>query len=94
MNDINISVAALLWFIGAVTALISFSKLVHKPFDEIRDHEQRIKRLEDDSREKRKTDKLILRSLNALVNHSIDGNGIEGLKDVRDDLQNSIIDSK
>ena len=94
MTDINISVAALLWFIGAVTALISFSNLVHKPFDEIRDHEQRIKRLEDDSREKRKTDKLILRSLNALVNHSIDGNGIDGLKDVRDDLQNSIIDSK
>lgn len=34
----------------------------------------------------------MLKALFHLVNHSIDGNGIEGLKKVRNELSNSIIE--
>ena len=39
-----------------------------------------------------RTNQTILKSLAALINHEIDGNGIEGLKSAREDLYNHIID--
>lgn len=38
------------------------------------------------------TNQAILKALVALVNHEIDGNGIEGLKKVREELSNNIIE--
>ena len=38
------------------------------------------------------TNQIMLKALFHLVNHSIDGNGIEGLKKVRNELSNSIIE--
>lgn len=38
------------------------------------------------------TSQIMLKALFHLVNHSIDGNGIEGLKKVRNELSNSIIE--
>ena len=38
------------------------------------------------------TNQAVLKALVAIVNHEIDGNGIEGLKKARDELSNSIIE--
>lgn len=90
--DYQISLSAVFWLVGGIAAVIALMRTLMKPFNQIDDHERRIKQLEDDRAERRKTDTLILRSLNAITNHMIDGNGIDKLRDVRDDLQNSIIE--
>jgi hypothetical protein len=90
--DYNINLNVLFWLVGGIAAIIALIRTVRRPFDQIDDHERRIKNLEDDRAERKQTDKLILRSLNAITNHMIDGNGITELRKVRDDLQNSIID--
>jgi len=90
--DINISVAYLLWIIGGITAVIGFGKMALKPFREIDDHERRITKLEKTRIERTETDRLILKCLNALINHSIDGNDVDDLKAVRDEMQNTIIE--
>lgn len=90
--DYNINLNVLFWLVGGIAAIIALIRTVRRPFDQIDDHERRIKNLEEDRAERRQTDKLILRSLNAITNHMIDGNGITELRKVRDDLQNSIID--
>lgn len=54
------------------------------------DHEERITDIEGNQKETDETNKLILRSLYALVNHSIDGNGIDGLKEVRKNITDFI----
>jgi hypothetical protein len=91
--DASISLNTLFWLVGGIAAVIALIRTIRKPFDAIDDHERRIKQLEEDREERRKTDKLILRSLNSIINHMIDGNGIEDLKKSRTDLQNNIIDS-
>jgi len=90
--DYSISLNTLFWLVGGIAAVIALIRTVRKPFEQIDDHERRIKTLEEDRAERRQTDKLILRSLNAITNHMIDGNGVTELRKVRDDLQNSIID--
>lgn len=91
--DYTISLQALFWIAGGIAALWGMFKLFRTPFDKIDDHERRLRNLEDDRKERQKTDTLILKALNAMTNHMIDGNGIDKLKAVRDDLQNSIIES-
>lgn len=88
----QISLNTLFWLVGGIAAVIALIRTIRKPFDQIDDHERRIKNLEEDRKERKQTDKLILRSLNAITNHMIDGNGVTELRKVRDDLQNSIID--
>ena len=90
--DTQISLNTLFWLVGGIAAVIALIRTIRKPFDQIDDHERRIKNLEEDRKERKQTDKLILRSLNAITNHMIDGNGVTELRKVRDDLQNSIID--
>ena len=90
-NDITISLAQLLWIIGGITALGAFIKWVSTPFKRIDDHENRIKVLESSHEERKATDRFMMKSLNAIVNHMIDGNGVEQLKQVRDEYQNEII---
>lgn len=92
MMDYTISLAALFWMASGLAAIIGIYKICKRPFNQLDDHERRLHRLEDDRLERQKTNTLILRSLNAITNHMIDGNGISDLKRVRDDLQNSIIE--
>ena len=44
------------------------------------------------SEERKSTDILLMKSLNAITNHMIDGNGIDKLKEARDELQREIIE--
>ena len=90
--DATISLQSLFWIAGGIAALWGLFKLFKQPFDKIDDHERRLQKLEDDRAERKQTDILILKSLNAITNHMIDGNSLDKLRAVRDDLQKSIIE--
>ena len=90
-NDITISLSQVIWICGGVLGIAAFVSWIMKPFKKIDDHESRIKVLEDSADERKQTDQFMMKSLNAIVNHMIDGNGIDQLKQVRDEYQNEII---
>lgn len=90
-TDITISFSQLLWVIGGITAIAAFLKWAMTPFKTITDHESRIKVLEKAEAERKATDRYTTKALNAIVNHMIDGNGVDKLREVRDEYQDSII---
>ena len=90
-TDITFSFAQLIWLIGGCTALYGFGKLIAKPFKELANHERRITTLEHNESERKATDRYTTKALNAIVNHMIDGNGIDKLREVRDEYQEEII---
>lgn len=90
-NDITISLSQVIWLCGGILGIAAFVSWVMKPFKKIDDHESRIKVLEETADERKQTDQFMMKSLNAIVNHMIDGNGIDQLKQVRDEYQNEII---
>lgn len=90
-NDITISLSQVIWLCGGILGVAAFISWIMKPFKKIDDHETRIKVLEETADERKQTDQFMMKSLNAIVNHMIDGNGIDQLKQVRDEYQNEII---
>lgn len=90
-SDITFSLAQTLWLIGGITAIAAFVSWLMKPFKKLEDHESRIGVLEKTADERKQTDLFMMKSMNAIVNHMIDGNGVEQLKQVRDEYQNEII---
>lgn len=90
--DATVSLSAIFWLCAGLVSIWGVYKIVKRPFSQLDDHENRLKHLEGVADERKGTDTLILRSLNAMVNHMIDGSGIDKLKEVRDDLQNDIIE--
>lgn len=89
--DYTISLQSLFWLAGGLAALIGLFAIFRKPFDQLDDHERRLKDLEENREERKKTDKLILRSFFAIINNMIDGSG--NLTEIRDELQRETIDS-
>lgn len=92
--DYTISLASVFWLVGGLAAIIALIRTLSKPFSQLDDHERRIHNLEDEKEQRQKTDDLILRSLNAMMNHMIDGNGVEEMKAVRKEFQDSALKSK
>lgn len=90
-NDVTISLAQTLWLIGGITAVVTFVTWLIKPFKKLEDHETRIGALETTADERHKTDIFMMKSMNAIINHMIDGNNTEELKQVRDEYQSEII---
>ena len=90
-NDVTISLAQVVWLCGGVMAIVACINWLMKPIKKIDDHEKRIEELESATEERKATDRFMMKSLNAIVNHMIDGNGVEQLKQVRDEYQNEII---
>lgn len=90
-TDITFSLSQVLWLIGGVTAIAAFINWIIIPFKKIDDHEHRITSLEKAEADRKATDRYTTRALNAIVNHMIDGNGIDKLREVRDEYQSEII---
>lgn len=90
-NDVTISLSQMVWLLGGITAVWTFFQWALKPLKRIDDHESRIKVLEDTADERKKTDQFMMKAMNSIVNHMIDGNGVDQLKQVRDEYQNEII---
>ena len=90
-SDVTFSLAQVIWICGGLMVVIGFVGWLMKPIKKLDDHEQRIKALEQQEQERKATDRYTTKALNAIVNHMIDGNGIDRLKEVRDEYQNEII---
>ena len=88
----SISLTTLFWLCSGIGAIIGIYKIAKQPFVKLDDHETRLKHLEKMSEERKSTDILLMKSLNAITNHMIDGNGIDKLREARDELQREIIE--
>lgn len=90
-TDVTISLSQIFWLVGGFAAIGAFIKWAMSPVHRLDDHERRINALEESRAERKQTDQYMMSALNALVNHMIDGNGIDELKKVRNDYQEQII---
>ena len=90
----SIDLSTLFWTCSGIAGLYAVYKIVRAPFAQVADHERRITSIETNLADQKATDKIILKSLNAITNHMIDGNSVDKLKEARDELQQGIIDSK
>ena len=90
-NDITFSLAQVIWLCGGLMVVIGFVGWLMKPIKKLDDHETRIKTLEKQEQERKATDRYTTKALNAMIVHMIDGNGIDKLKEVRDEYQEQII---
>ena len=88
----SIELTTLFWICSGIAGMYAVWKIVKGPFVKLDDHERRITSVEKTLIERKDTDTLILKSLNAITNHMIDGNSIEKLKASRDELQRGIIE--
>ena len=90
----SVDLQTLFWICSGIAALVAVYKIVRAPFAQVADHERRITSIETSISTQKATDKIILKSLNAITNHMIDGDSVDKLKEARDELQQGIIDSK
>lgn len=87
---------------GAGAIVISLIKWLRKPdntrdeklkkHDEILDNDnKRLKELEEWRKESDEAQRVMMKSLLAIMSHSIDGNHMDALKEARDDMQEYLI---
>ena len=78
---------------GAISLLANWRKQskVLRHDEEIRDHEKRIQKLEETTKEQDGFIKVLCSSILALVSHEINGNSIDKLKEAQKDLQDFLI---
>ena len=68
------------------------SEIEKKEIDHEKDAEGRFDKIEKNLAKQEETNQVVLKALFGLVNHEIDGNGIEKLKKVRNELSDNIIE--
>lgn len=82
-------------FITAVFGVYKIIKELRKPSDDLKQMvDDHTRMLDSDNRrlkEVEESNRLILQSLLVIVNHEISGNGIEGMKKTRDELQEYLV---
>ena len=82
-------------FITAVFGVYKIIKELRKPSDDLKQKvDNHARMLDSDNRrlkEVEESNRLILQSLLVIVNHEISGNGIEGMKKTRDELQEYLV---
>lgn len=78
---------------GAINLIANWRKQsrVERHDNEIKDHERRIRYLEDKTREQDGFIKVLCNSILALVSHEINGNSKDKLRDAQKELQDFLI---
>lgn len=96
--EFSVSSDQILGFCALITALWGIWKIVkewEKPSDELKKTvENHSKLLDSDNRrlkEIESSNKMMLQTLLAMINHNITGNGIDSMKKIRDELQEYLI---
>ena len=77
---------------SGIMAIVALVKFVTTPVNQIKDNSAAIKAIEEGEVTRKQMDRAILNALQAITNHLIDGNGVQKLKDSRDELQRAISD--
>ncbi len=82
-------------FVGAIWAFWKIIKEVQKPkadlVEKVKLHDELLKKDNERLKEMETSNKLILQCLLIIINHDITGNGIEKMKETRDELQEYLI---
>ena len=82
-------------FIGGLWAVWKIVKEIKKPKDDlvakVKLHDELLKKDNERLKEMETSNKLILQCLLIIINHDITGNGIEKMKETRDELQEYLI---
>lgn len=96
--EFTVSSEQIIWFCSFIAALWGLWKIVRevrKPSDDIKSKlEQHDKFLDSDNKrlkEIEESNHLVLQCLLVLINHNITGNGIDKMKEARDQLQDFLI---
>lgn len=96
--EFSISSNQIMGFCALVTALWGLWKIVKelkKPNDDLKElvekHEKRLNKDNDRLKEIEDSNKMMLQCLLVIINHDITGNGIDKMKEARDDLQEFLI---
>ena len=89
MDNITISLSDLLWFAGAICTLAAAWKIVVN--NPVSRHEKQIDELEKRAKEQGETEKMLLNSNMAIIEHLITGNGIDNMKKIRDEMHEYLI---
>lgn len=77
---------------SGIMAIVALVKFVTTPVNQIKENSAAIKAIETGEVTRKQMDRAILNALQAITNHLIDGNGVQKLKDSRDELQRAISD--
>ena len=92
---ISAFVALAIAILTLITMLRKEKERAEQPYIRLRatveDHEKRIHKLEDASGANVVENRLMMRMQLALVRHAIDGNNIEGLRDMREEVQDYLV---
>lgn len=96
--EFTVSSEQIIWFCSFIAALWGLWKIVkevRKPSDDIKSKlEQHDKFLDSDNKrlkEIEESNHMVLQCLLVLINHNITGNGIDKMKEARDQLQDFLI---
>ena len=84
---------AAIW--GVVKIVVEIVKVVKKPNDDLKakvdEHEMLLKNDNERLKDIECTNKMILNGMFVLINHDLTGNGIDKMKEARDELQEYLI---
>ena len=99
MTEFAITSSQLMWLctlIAGLWSVIKIIKEIRKPNDDLKKTVARHSELLDNDnkrlKEHEESNHMILKCLLVIINHEITGNGIETMKEARDDLQKYLVD--
>jgi hypothetical protein len=99
MTEFAITSDQLMWLCTLIAGLWSVVKIIkeiRKPNDDLKKTVDRHSELLDNDNkrlnEHEESNHMILKCLLVIINHEITGNGIETMKEARDDLQKYLVD--
>lgn len=99
MPGFTITSEQLIWFCSLIAGLWGLWKIVkevRKPNDDLKAAVAKHAELLDNDNRRMKeyesTNRMVLRCLLVIINHEITGNGIETMKQARDDLQKFLVE--
>lgn len=101
--DIKTALVVFAVFVGLMISVLTLITMLRKekehsqqPYirvkSQVEDHEKRIEKLEAAAGTNVTENRLMMKMQLALVRHAIDGNNIEGLRDMREQVQSYLID--
>lgn len=98
MSEFAITADQLMWFCTFVAGLWGLWKIVkevRKPNDDLKKTVAKHSELLDNDNKRLKgyeeSNRMVLQCLLVIINHEITGNGIETMKEARDNLQNYLV---
>lgn len=90
-GDTAITMEQILWAMGGFMTVYGVYKIWKAYVLKKTQQEASIEKLEKQMDELKANDSMMLQTLLAILNHSIDGNGIDGMKNIRVSLEDYIV---